>query len=33
MEVNNFDLDSNKIGIDYDAYNPDPLLSTVSTFN
>ena len=32
LEVNNIDLTNNKVNINYEAYNDDPLLSSVSVF-
>lgn len=32
LEVNNIDLTNNKVNINYEAYNNDPLLSSVSVF-
>jgi len=32
LECNNIDLTNNKVNINYDAYNDDPLLSSVSVF-
>ncbi len=32
LEVNNIDLTNNKVNVNYEAYNDDPLLSSVSVF-